>query len=97
MDVKDQAYEAYAVYILTPDEGKTVDDLAAWPSTDEPVWARTWLILQPCCGISPSQTESSLHYSLVHSRQDCIPFRSAVQDTELFLLFRPFNVRPSMV
>jgi ABC-type sugar transport system substrate-binding protein len=40
MDVKDQAYEAYAVYILTLDEGKTVDDLAAWPSTDKPVWAR---------------------------------------------------------
>jgi hypothetical protein len=40
MDVKDQAYEAYAVYVLTLDEGKTVDDLAAWPSTDKPAWAR---------------------------------------------------------
>jgi len=40
MDVKDQAYEAYAVYILILDEGKTVDDLAAWPSTDKPTWAR---------------------------------------------------------
>ena len=40
MDVKDRDRQVYAVYLLTLDQGKTISDLDAWPSTDKPAWAQ---------------------------------------------------------
>jgi hypothetical protein len=40
MDVKDQSKESYAVFILTLDQGKTLDDLKALPAdADHPSWS----------------------------------------------------------
>jgi hypothetical protein len=41
MDVKDQDREAYALVIVTLDQGKTINDMKAWmPSTAQPSWAQ---------------------------------------------------------
>ncbi len=40
MDVKDLDKQAYAVYVLTLNQDKTINDLDAWPSTDKPTWAQ---------------------------------------------------------
>jgi hypothetical protein len=39
LDVRDQAaYDGYAVVVVTLDEGKTREDLLAWPSANPPPW-----------------------------------------------------------
>jgi hypothetical protein len=40
MEVQDRDKQVYAVYLLTLDQGKTISDLDAWPSTDKPAWAQ---------------------------------------------------------
>jgi hypothetical protein len=40
MDIKDLDKQVYALYLLTLDQGKTINDLDAWPSTDKPTWAQ---------------------------------------------------------
>lgn len=38
-NIKGQARDGYALAIVTLDEGKTFEDLDAWPSIDAPLWA----------------------------------------------------------
>ncbi|MFC2036432.1 hypothetical protein ACFLYD_00470 [Chloroflexota bacterium] len=41
LDVEDQKdYDEYGLAVLTLDEDKTLEDLDAWPSTDQPPWTQ---------------------------------------------------------
>jgi hypothetical protein len=41
LDVEDQKdYDGYGLAVVTLDEGKTFDDLDAWPSAGQPLWAQ---------------------------------------------------------
>ena len=47
LDVEDQKdHEAYGLAVVTLDEGKTFEDLDAWPSTGRPLWAQLHGLLE---------------------------------------------------
>lgn len=47
LDVEDQTeYEEYGLAVVTLDEGKTFEDLDAWPSTSQPSWAQVHGLLE---------------------------------------------------
>jgi len=47
LDVEDQKdHDEYGLAVVTLDEGKTFDDLDAWPSTGQPPWAQLHGLLE---------------------------------------------------
>ena len=58
LDVQDAtAHETYAVGMATLDEGKTLEDLEAWPWTDDaPLWLRDHGVIEADQGASEEAT-----------------------------------------